>query len=331
MTWLTVIVPFYNEEAGARHFYDVLRQVLDATTMPYDLIFVDDGSSDKTLALLQTLAEENECITILSFARNFGHQMALTAGLDFAKGDVVITMDSDLQHPPTLIPDMLQLHQAGADIVYAIRADMEDLPPFKRWTSNLFYILLKRLTTIEVREGAADFRLMSRAAVVALQGMHETHRYLRGMVPWLGFKSDVLYYEQPPRFAGIPTYTFRKSLILALNGLFSFSKIPLNIITMLGLVMSAFALIYLVYILIIVMIGINVSGWASVLAAVLILGGVQLVSIGIVAQYIGMIFEQVKERPLYILKYQRLSRNLKEPQWSINDEAGQTISTSTRP
>jgi glycosyltransferase involved in cell wall biosynthesis len=320
MSWLTVVVPFYNEEAGAHQFYDVLRQVLDATEISYDLIFVDDGSSDKTLRILQTFAEDNERVTVLSFARNFGHQTALTAGLDFAKGDVVITMDSDLQHPPTLIPDMLKLHQSGTDIVYAIREGMEDLSLLKRWTSNLFYILLKHIATIEVREGAADFRLLSREVVIALQTMRETHRYLRGMVPWLGFKADVIYYKQPQRLAGVPTYTFRKSLALALNGLFSFSKIPLNLIIMLGIAMSTLALIYLVYVVVIAVIGITVPGWASVLAVVLILGGVQLISIGIVAQYIGMIFEQVKERPLYILKYQKLSQTLQTQQGSLKDD-----------
>lgn len=309
LSHLTIVAPFFNEEQGVEAFYTALTAVLDRLPLDYDVVLVDDGSQDQTLDLLNTLADRDGRVTVLSLARNFGHQAALTAGLDVAMGDVVITMDSDLQHPPSLIPQLIEAYQEGADIVYAARRQSQELPFLKRVTSGAYYRLM-RLARIEMVPNAADFRLMSQEVVNILRSMRETHRSLRGIIPWLGFHSTVVTYDQPNRFAGTPTYTWRKSLRLARHGLFSFTTLPLELITLMGVVLTFFSFVYLVYIIIVSILGKTVTGWTSLITVMLVIGGVQLTSIGIIAQYIGMIFEQVKARPLYTLKQSRLSSHL---------------------
>lgn len=299
---ISIVAPFYNEESSIADFYTELTRVLTSLGKSYELIFVDDGSQDGTLTKLQELAARDENLTVLGLSRNFGHQSALTAGLDVAEGDAVIVMDSDLQHPPAVIPEMLKLFAAGADIVYTIRADDRGEGFLKRITSRVFYSIFKRFANIEVIPGSADFRLMRREVVDTLKGMRERHRYLRGMIPWTGWASAVLPYQQPQRKSGKSKYTFRKSLRLARHGLFSFSTIPLEIITWTGLFLSILGGIYLLYILIVSLMGKVVEGWTSTISTILILGGIQVLSLGVVAQYIGMIFEEVKGRPLYIIK-----------------------------
>lgn len=309
---LTIVAPFYNEEAGARAFYEALVHVVDQLDAPVEMVFVDDGSRDRTLELLNAIADDDPRVSVLSLSRNFGHQAALTAGLDHANGDMILMMDSDLQHPPAVIPQMLDAYENGASMVYGVRRTARNLGFFKRLTANAYYRLLRRMSNIEVMQGAADFRLMSRDALLALRRMREYHRYLRGMVPWLGFPSAVIYYDQPDRFAGDPVYTWRKSLRLAKDGLFSFTTIPLDLIAGLGVMCTVLALAYLAYILVVWAQGRAVEGWTSVIAVVLVIGGIQLISIGTLAQYTGMIFEQVKDRPLYVLKQQRLPQRAQE-------------------
>lgn len=308
---LTIVAPFYNEESGTQAFYEALISEFVGDDFEFDMVFVDDGSRDNTLNILNNIALSDKRVTILSLARNFGHQAALTAGLDYAYGDVVITMDSDLQHPPAIIREMIAQYQSGYDVVYAVRADYQNLSPFKRQTAKIYYGLLKRVANVEVIPGAADFRLMSYDAVLALRSMREYHRYLRGMVPWIGFKTTQIIFNQPERFAGKPTYSWRKSLRLARDGLFSFSTIPLELITWLGISLVALSLLYLVYILLVFISGVAAPGWTSVIVVLLALSGTQLIALGVIAQYIGMIFEQVKERPLYLLKQKHLSNTLK--------------------
>jgi dolichol-phosphate mannosyltransferase len=308
------VAPFFNEEQGVEAFYAALTAVLDTLALEYDLVLVDDGSQDRTLELLNRLADQASNVTVLSLARNFGHQAALTAGIDVALGDVVITMDSDLQHPPSLIPRLIQEYVAVADIVYAARNQSQELPFLKRVTSEAYYGLMRRIARIEMVPNAADFRLMSQEVVNVLRSMREMHRSLRGIIPWIGFQSAIVTYDQPNRFAGTPTYTWRKSLKLARHGLFSFTTLPLELITIMGLVLTFFAFIYLIYIFIVSILGHTVTGWTSLITVMLVIGGVQLTSIGIIAQYIGMIFEQVKARPLYTLKQSRLSPHVQEIQ-----------------
>jgi polyisoprenyl-phosphate glycosyltransferase len=301
---LTIVAPCYNESAGIRKFYETLVNALTQTGISFDIIFVDDGSQDNTLNQLTALAADDDRLSIVALSRNYGHQAALTAGLDRANGDVVITMDSDLQHPPALIPELIQWYQNGADIVYAARRRaQQDVGPLKQLASSAYYVLLKRMTNIEVIPGAADFRLMSAEAVQALRRMREHHRYIRGMVPWLGFNSAVVYYDQPERYAGRPTYTWRKSFQMARHGLFSFTTIPLDLITILGVVVVTLSAVYFIWVIVVWALGYSVAGWASVVGVTLLIGGVQLITTGIMAQYIGMIFEQTKGRPLYVTKH----------------------------
>jgi polyisoprenyl-phosphate glycosyltransferase len=305
---LSIVVPCYNEEAGVKEFYNRVKRVLcEETSYPFDLIFVDDASKDSTLKILKEIADNDSNVTVISLGRNFGHQAALTAGLDVAQGNIVITMDSDLQHPPDVIPQMLLKYESGYDVVYAIRNIADNISWMKRITSNLFYILINRITDLHIYPGAADFRLMSQEVVIVMRDMRESHRFLRGMVPWIGFNSDFIMYDQPERFAGQPTYTLRRSLKLAIDGLFSFSTIPLTLIIWTGIFVVGTGFIYLLYGTFMYVLGVSVQGWTSIISTMLLLGGIQLISIGVIAKYIGMIFEQVKQRPVYTVKYSRYS------------------------
>jgi dolichol-phosphate mannosyltransferase len=305
-----VVVPCYNEAAGIRDFHQQTAAVLSQLGGPYDFVFVDDGSRDDTLAILNALANQYPNINVLSFSRNFGHQIALTAGLDHAGGEVVITMDADLQHPPASIPDLVAAYRAGADIVYGVRENDDNRSWIKSALARNFYRFLSRSTRVQVLEGAVDFRLMSAQCLAVLHTMREKHRYLRGMVPWLGFESSIVHYRQAERFAGQSSYSWRQLARLARHGLFSFSTVPLDVITLLGLVLNGLACLYLIYIL---LAGVfsnqlqQVPGWTSVIIVLLVTSGIQLISLGVMSQYLGMIFEEVKGRPLYILKQKRLS------------------------
>jgi len=305
---LSIVSPFYNEEGGLGQFYQQLSETLAGLDLTVEFIFVDDGSGDGTLEALNRLAAADPRITVLSLTRNFGHQAALTAGLDYARGDAVVTMDSDLQHPPEMIPRMIAEFERGSDIVNAVRGSSQGLGLVKRSTTALFYWLIERTADVKMVRGAADFRLMSRRSVEALREMRESNRYLRGMVSWLGFPFSVVPYEQPARASGRAKYTAAKSLRLARQGLFSFSTIPLELVTWLGVALTGLGFLYLMYILAVVARGQAVAGWASVIVAVLVIGGVQLISLGILAQYMGMLFEQSRNRPLYVLKQERLGR-----------------------
>ncbi|MCU0464400.1 MAG: glycosyltransferase family 2 protein [Anaerolineae bacterium] len=306
---LTVVSPFFNEALGARAFYEALVRTLANQSYTFDMVFVDDGSSDETLTILNAIADQDSRVTILALSRNFGHQIALTAGIDYAFGDVVVTMDSDLQHPPAVILEMIERYEAGFDIVYAVRQSNENVGYLKAKASDTYYWLLKNLSNTTVVRGAADFRLTSQMVVRSLRRMREFHRYLRGMIPWAGFHSTEISFKQQDRLHGKPSYTWRKSFRLARHGLFSFSTIPLELISWLGIGMTVMALVYLVYILIVAATVRTVEGWASTIIVALVIGGVQLISLGIIAQYIGMIFEEVKGRPLYFLKQERLSEH----------------------
>ena len=306
---LAVVVPFYNEAKGARRFYERLRDELGRLELHCSLIFVDDGSRDETLFVLNALADEDPRITVLSCARNWGHQIALTAGLDHVDPsvDAVVTMDADLQHPPETIAAMVSEYEAGAEIVYGVRNRYNDVGRFTRLGSSCFHRLLKWSTSVDVVPGAADFRLMSRHVLDVLRDMREVHRYLRGMIPWIGFPYAVVPYAQARRHAGVAAYTWRRRLRLAHDGMFSFSTLPLNVITWLGFLFAGIATAYLVYVLIVAVYGRVVPGWASVIAVILIVATFQFLSMSILAQYLGMLFEEGKRRPLYVLKQTRLA------------------------
>jgi len=301
---LCVVTPCYNEEEVVEKFYEALKPVLKSLTgLNHRIIFVDDGSRDRTLEKLNALAALDPAVHVYALSRNFGHQIALTAGLDAARGDAVIMMDSDLQHPPALIPDMIRLWREGHDVVSAVRQATEKSRLFKGFASAVFYWLINFLSDTNIVRGAADFCLLSRQAHRALRRLPERHRFLRGMVSWVGFKRAFVFFDAPDRAAGRSKYTLFKMLQLAFNATFSFSVTPIRLATQLGLITILLSLFYLIFIVTCYFLGWSLApGWASIIFLVTFLGGVQLAFVGILGEYIARIFEEVKRRPLYLFK-----------------------------
>jgi dolichol-phosphate mannosyltransferase len=303
---LSIVCPAYREEEVLPVFHARLGQALQPLVREYriEILYVDDGSTDGTLAVLRELAATDPRVRYLSLSRNFGHQAALTAGLEHAAGDVVVSLDADLQHPPDLIGLLLERWRAGYDIVLTERRDSEELGWFKRVTSRQFYRLMRWLSDTEVRPACADFRLMSRTALDALLSLRETHRFLRGMVNWLGFRVTSIPYQAAPRAAGHSHYTLRRMLRLAGDGMLSFSRLPLQLPVVAGLGSLGLAVVYALAVILAGLVGGGVASWPVhlLLVVVLTLGGLILCSVGIVGEYVGRIFEQVKQRPIYLLK-----------------------------
>ncbi len=300
-----IVVPVYNEEAGLEAFHRSLLAVIDALPYTFHMYYVNDGSRDCTQEILARLAEADRRVTVVELSRNFGHQSALSAGLDLAEGDAVISMDGDGQNPPALIPQMLDLFQNGYDIVLMQRLDRIKVSPFKRWTSSGFYWAINRLSSMPVTPGAADFRLMSRAAVRGLRQMPEYHRFLRGMVTWMGFKSIVVPYETAERLAGKSKYSLKKMVNLALDAIFSFSLTPLWIGLLTGGVFFALAILEVIYVLSFWVTGrqsLLTPGWSSLIFVILIVGGTIMVNLGFIGVYVGYVFQEVKRRPVYLVR-----------------------------
>ncbi len=299
---ITIVVPACNEEGNIPVLVAALKQVLDPLKVAYHLVFIDDGSTDGTMAVLKHLASTNERIQYISLSRNFGHQNALKAGLDMADGDCVIMMDGDMQHPPELIPIMLEQWEQGFDIVYTIRKDHQDMPLMKRKTSNMFYNLINNLSDIELEPGTADFRLMDRKVVAVFKEFKETDLFLRGLVKWMGFQQSGIEYEPAQRLEGKSKYTLKKMIRFALQGITSFSTKPLYIATYLGFSFSLISLLYIPYIIYSYYFGHVISGWTSMIATIAFFGGLQLMILGIIGMYLGKLFLQSKQRPHYIVK-----------------------------
>jgi polyisoprenyl-phosphate glycosyltransferase len=302
---LCVVSPCFNEAAGIQFFHAAVRRALEPLDdLDYRIVLVDDGSTDGTLEVLNELAAADERVRVYSLSRNFGHQVALTAGCDVARGDALILMDSDLQHPPQLIPAMVAKWRAGADVVSAVRLRTAGASFFKRATARLFYGLLNSISDTHIEPGAADFVLLSRRAHAALLHMPERHRFLRGMVSWIGFRREFVEYVAPARHAGESNYTLRRMVHLASDALISFSSAPVRLATRLGVAVAACGLLYLAYIGYTLLAHPEqiVPGWSSLVIVVLMLSGVQLVCMGLIGEYIARIFEEVKGRPLYFFK-----------------------------
>jgi glycosyltransferase involved in cell wall biosynthesis len=301
---LSVVAPCYNESEVIGLFYAAVRPVLDTLEdLDYEILFVDDGSTDDTLDKLNEIAEQDPAVRVCSLSRNFGHQITLTAGLDHAAGDAVIMMDSDLQHPPSLVPVLVSKWREGYDIVSAVRKRTEGEALFKGGTSRAFYWLLNALSGTKVPQGAADFCLISRRVCDALKEMPERHRFLRGLISWVGFPRALVPYEAPQRAAGQTKYSLVKMVTLALDAVFSFSVEPLRLALRAGLTVTLGGFVYLFYTLIYgYFIKGLVPGYASLIGVTMILGGSQLIFIGLIGQYLARVFEQVKGRPIYLLK-----------------------------
>jgi polyisoprenyl-phosphate glycosyltransferase len=298
---ITIIIPIYNEVSNVNTMLEAIKLTFIPLSYDYNIIFVDDGSSDDSLLFLKKISVANPLVKYISFSRNFGHQNALKAGLDMSDADAVISMDGDMQHPPSLIPQLISLWEHGNDVVYTIRQDEKNVPILKRKTSNLFYSILNRLSSIELEKGTADFRLLDRKVVDVLREIKEYDLFWRGMVKWLGFKQASVEYAAAQRASGVSKYNFRKMLELALKGITSFSTKPLTIAIYLGFICSVSALLFIVYAIISFYSGYTISGWASVIVTIAFLGGIQLMILGIIGMYLGKLFMQSKQRPHYII------------------------------
>jgi len=299
----SLIIPIYNEEETIPELYRRVSDVMDSLDDSVELILINDGSRDRSLNLMRELQERDARVCYISFARNFGHQAAVTAGLNFARGQVIVVLDADLQDPPELIPKMIESWQAGYHVVYAQRTKRKKESWFKRLTAYVFYRLLQQLADVDIPADTGDFCLMDRQVVEVLNSMPERNRYIRGLRAWIGFRQTAVKFERDPRFAGEVKYTFKKSLALAVNSLVSFSKIPLRISTYLGLFSALIALLMALLVLYwrLQQPDSPVTGLATILIAVFFLGSVQLISIGILGEYIGRIYEEVKGRPAYTI------------------------------
>lgn len=299
---ISIVVPVYNEEEIVRTTYSRLKEVAGKWEDNYEIIFVNDGSTDHTLRILEEISDNNSPIKVISFSRNFGHQMAFTAGLDYAKGGAVIVIDGDLQDPPEVMTELIQKWKEGYHVVYGKRIKRKGETFFKRITANIYYRLMEKLSDTKIPRDVGDFRLMDRSVVDKIKNMRERHRFIRGMVSWVGFKQTFVEYVRDERVAGETKYPFKKMLRFALDGIFSFSTVPLKIVTQLGFLITLLTFLYIVYIVMNRILGHGFPGYASIIVSILFLGGIQLLSIGLLGQYIGRTFEEIKSRPLYIVE-----------------------------
>ncbi len=301
---VSVVVPCLNEEESIRDTNNRIETALEKAPVDFEIIYVDDGSSDSTPELLRQLQAGDEHIRVVRFSRNFGHQMAITAGLEHASGDAVVVIDADLQDPPEVILEFIQKWMDGYDVVYGVRADREGETAFKLWTAKAFYRCIARLSDTRIPVDTGDFRLMDRRVANALLGMPERDRFVRGMVSWLGFSQIGIPYHREARTAGTTKFSFFKMLRFAMDGIFSFSVLPLRIATWIGFAASGIAILGVFIAVVERLLGVHglVRGWTSIVVTVLFIGGVQLICIGIIGEYVGRIYGESKQRPLYVVQ-----------------------------
>lgn len=300
---LSVVAPMFNEAQTVREFHTRVRSAL--VDVEFELVVVNDGSRDGTAEVLDQLAGQDDRLRVVHLSRNFGHQTAITAGLDHARGDAIVMIDADLQDPPELIPEMVQQWRSGSDIVYAVRRSREGETRFKLVTARLFYRLMSRLSQIELQPDAGDYRLLDRRALDALLSMRERNRYLRGMTVWVGYTQTAIEYDRDPRFAGETKYTLSKMLRFSLDAIASFSHVPLQVATLLGFLCAFIAFMGIPVAIGFRIAGEFVPGITTVVLAVLLLGGIQLIAIGLIGEYVGRIYDEVKRRPLYFVRERR--------------------------
>lgn len=300
---ISLVVPVYNESAVIRAFYDRAASALALLDgFDYEILFVDDGSRDDSYQQLTAFAQHDPGVRVIKFSRNFGHQIAITAGVDHARGDCVVVIDSDLQDPPEVIRAMIQTWDEGFDVVYGVREEREGESAMKLLTASMFYRLLGSVAKIQIPANVGDFRLMSRRAVDELKQLREKDRFVRGLVSWIGFKQTGVKYHRDKRYAGETKYPYRKMIKFAMDGIASFSTTPLRLATWLGYGASLLAFLYLISVFIQKLMGITVQGFATIMVAMMFLGGVQLICLGILGEYLGRIFNEIKPRPMYIVE-----------------------------
>ena len=299
----SIVAPIYNEKENLPELYRRIREVMDSTEEPWELVLVDDGSTDGSTDIIRSLGRQDLRVRPVIFSRNFGHQIAITAGWDYARGAAVVIIDADLQDPPELILEMAKKWKEGYEVVYAVRAEREGESWFKLWTASLFYRVIYRITDVKIPLDTGDFRLMDRKVVNVLKQMRERHRFPRGMSAWVGFKQVGVEYKRAARVAGETKYPFRKMFRLAINAITGFSYFPLQLATYVGFISAGIAAIAIPIVIYMRMTGSQAFfGQATTLIAVLFLGGVQLICVGILGEYIGRLYDEAKGRPLYIVR-----------------------------
>lgn len=304
MKKISVVIPMYFEEEVANECYKRTKKILNSlNNYEHEILFVNDGSKDKTLEILANIAKNDICVKILSFSRNFGHQAAVTAGLKYTTGDAVVIMDADLQDPPEVIIEMIELWEHGNEVIYAKRKSREGESRFKLFTAKIFYKILNGLSDVDIPKDTGDFRLADRKVVDVINSLPEHNKFLRGLFSWVGFKQTPLEYERKQRFAGKTKYPLKKMLKLASDGIISFSTKPLKILGAVGLISVSASIIILIYALISYIFNLNqlTAGWTSIMVTVTFLGGIQLLSIWLISEYIGKIYDESKGRPEYII------------------------------
>lgn len=303
LTLLSVVAPVYDEQELVELFVE--RTCAAVTDYPFELVVVNDGSGDETARILDRVAAEDPRVRVVHLSRNFGHQAALTAGLEHATGDVVAMIDADLQDPPELIPQMIERWEAGSDVVFAVRRRREGETAFKLATASWFYKLFDKLAQVDLEPNSGDFRLLDRRALDALLSMTERSRFLRGMTVWVGFTQTAVPYERDARHAGETKYTLRKMLRFSLDAIASFSHLPLQLATYVGLFSAGLAFVAIPVVIVLRLAGSYLPGFGSLTIAILLLGGIQLIALGVIGEYVGRIYDEVKHRPLYIVREER--------------------------
>lgn len=304
---LSIVIPVYNEEKALPALFEELRRVRNEVLKPHgpvEIVLVNDGSKDRSWQLIAAHCERSAGYVAVNLSRNFGHQIAMAAGLEIARGNAVVTMDADLQDPPSLICEMLDAYRAGYDVVYATRRERGGETYVKRVTAKIFYLLIQKLSGVSIPRNTGDFRLLSRRALTELVRLRETHRFLRGLVPWIGFPQTQIFYDRADRVAGETHYPLRKMLLLAFDGIASMSTAPLRLAYVISLVLFSVFVGYIFYVLYQHFIrgGELVPGWTSIMSAITIFGTIQLLLFGVFGEYLGRIYEQSKNRPLYIIQ-----------------------------
>lgn len=302
MKTVSILIPCYNEEASLPLLYEQLCKLAKDVRYQWEFLFVDDGSKDQTLLTLKCLAEKDSRVRFISLSRNFGKENAMLAGFDYATGDAMVIMDADLQHPPTLIPEMIHLWEEGYEDVYARRKDRDTDSWLRRKLSQRYYRLLQKVSNVDILQNVGDFRLLDRKCINALKQLRETERYTKGMYCWIGFKKTELVFEVGERIAGKSSFSYRKLVKLAVNGFTSYTTAPLKISTYIGMVISILSFILMVFFLIKALFyGDPVQGFPTLITVILFLGGVQMLFLGIIGEYLGKVFNETKQRPVYII------------------------------
>lgn len=299
----SIVAPVFNEEETLPHFYERIVQVMEGVGEPFELVLINDGSRDGSYRVMQELHARDPRVGVIDFSRNFGHQIAISAGLDYARGKAVVVIDSDLQDPPEVIPVLIERWKLGAEVVYAQRATRQGETKFKLLTASLFYQLIGRITSVSIPRNVGDFRLMDRNVVDTLVKMREHHRFMRGLSAWVGFRQEAVQYDRQERFAGTTKYPLTKMVKFSLDAITSFSHLPLQLATTFGFVLAGISLLGIIVAIFLRLVTGAIVGQASTLILVLFLGGIQLIFLGIIGEYLGRIYDEVRARPLYIVHH----------------------------